>query len=138
MGHNNQYFHLFQRKFLIGLYESSSRKTQKTRMNTILIKFLRRQSFSQRCSRCERSMRICYQIIEYNFDYYIVRSQILTDSDPLIIHAQVMFSFRCVAHKIIVQIPAILYIFSPINRVPIDNLIRALKSEHLIYWINQK
>ena len=39
MGLYNQDFHIFQRQFLNGLYESSSRKTQETRVNTILINF---------------------------------------------------------------------------------------------------
>ena len=33
MGHINQDFHLFQRELLIGLYESRSRKTQKTHLD---------------------------------------------------------------------------------------------------------
>ena len=81
MGHNNQDFDLFQRQFLIGLYESSSRKTQGTRVNTILIKCLPRHSLSHRCSFCETSKGRCYQIIEYNFDNYIFGGQYFPDSD---------------------------------------------------------
>ena len=37
MSLNNQDFHSFQREFLIGPHESSSRKTKETRLDTIII-----------------------------------------------------------------------------------------------------
>ena len=36
MGRNNQDFHSFQKEFLIELYESNSRRTQETRLDTII------------------------------------------------------------------------------------------------------
>ena len=62
------FFDLFQRKFLIGLYECSSRKT----------KGRRAQHATNQCA--VRLQGDKDQIIENNFGYYIVAGHIFRDS----------------------------------------------------------
>ena len=79
MGHNNQDFDIFQRQFLIGLYEFSSRKIKGTRAQHNNYQYLLRHSVSLRFSCCEISRERLYQIIENKFDYSIVAGHMFQD-----------------------------------------------------------